>query len=126
MIKILFLYLISLIAGFAFGVFRRVSNQKKTKGVITDLKQKDRNQSGRITYTGIVTYTVNKKEYQVETDFQSSSYHRGKEVIVCYNEDDPRESYVRAAVIVYLFVYILMLLGTALLLKEITIIFSRG
>ena len=33
-------------------------------------------------------------------------------------------SYVRAAVIVYLFVYILMLLGTALLLKEIPIILA--
>ncbi|TAH71524.1 MAG: DUF3592 domain-containing protein [Anaerolineaceae bacterium] len=125
-LEVLFVYFVSLIAGFAFGVFRRVSNQKRTEGVIVDLRQKHRNQSGRTTYTGIVKYEVNGRQYQVETAFQSSSYRRGKKVVVYFNEDDPSDSFVRAAVIVYLFTYFLILLGTIMLLNEAIIYFSRG
>lgn len=124
MLEVLFVYFISLIAGFAFSIFRRVSNPKKTKGIIIDLKQKRRNQSGRTTYTGVVSYSVNGKDYQIETPFQSSSYRKGKKVVVSYNGDDPSDSFVRAAMIVYLFVYLMILIGTIMLVNKAIIYFS--
>lgn len=126
MLKVLSVYLLSLIAGFAYGVFRRLNNQKKTKGIITDLKQKIRNESGRTTYTGVVNYSIDGREYQIESSFQASSYRIGKKVIVYYNEVNPREAFVRAPIIVYLFVYFLILLGTYLLINEAIITFNRG
>ncbi len=126
MYKALFVYLLSLIAGFSYGIFRRVSNQKKITGIITDLKQKYKNQTGRTTYTGIIKYNVSGREYITETSFQAASYRIGKKVVIYYNAENPSESFVRAPIVVYLFVYFLVLLGTILLLKETYIYISRG
>lgn len=116
MSKALFLYLIAFIAGFAFGIFKRVENQKKTKGIIIDLKQNYHNKTGRTTLTAIVSFKANNNEYQIESAFQSSVFHKGKNVVVYYNEKKPCEGFVRAPLIAYLFVYLLFLLGTILLI----------
>ncbi len=119
MLRGLFLYLIALIAGFAFGVFKRVRNQKKVIGVIDSLEQNYSNQSGRITHTAVVKYIVNKKEYMVKTTHQSTSFHNGHKVVVYYNSDNPDESFIRTGIMVYLFVYLLILMGTVLLVNDI-------
>lgn len=110
-------YIIVFIIGVSSGAFKRVPNQRKTKGKIVSLNQKIKTPNKRVTYTAVVAYTVGESTYYVETSCQSSFFRHGQRLTVCYNKLDPSNSFVRTSPSVFICIYLCILAGTALVIS---------
>lgn len=117
----LFMYLVTMVMGFAFGIFKRVPNQYKVKGDIVSLEQNNRVRKSPLTYTAVVAYEVDGKIYNVRSSHQSSFYKVGKRLTVCYNVDKPEESFVKSRFLLYLFLVVSFIIGTMEIIKAILI-----
>ena len=115
----LFMYLISLILCIASGVFKKVPNQRSTKGIITSTEQRQKSHNGMITRTGVVSYVVNGKSYIVKTSYQSSFFRKGKKLTICYNSENPQESFVKTEVLIYIFIIASAIAGTVYIISDI-------
>ncbi|NLI61248.1 MAG: DUF3592 domain-containing protein [Clostridiales bacterium] len=114
----LFLYLIGAILILSFGLGKKVPNQRKTKGIITDITHVHTSGKGKPVYRATVAYSINGKTYEIESGYYSSDYHIGKKIVVLYNEMDPQEGIVRPNMRIVLFAGLLFLAGTYVIIKE--------
>lgn len=106
----------SLIIGLAFGAFRHVPNQVRTKGRIIDLEfEKD-----EIDYTSgsaVALYHAGNKQYVIKTDNRSRSYNKGGTVIVCYNRLRPEEAFIKPKASLYIGMAVFFIAGIFVIIK---------
>jgi phage shock protein PspC (stress-responsive transcriptional regulator) len=120
MIPGLFMVIIFLIIGFASGAFKRVPNQRRVKGVIESVEQRHQTPDDLVTYTGIISYMVNGQRYYTETSYQSSFFRTRKRVWVCFDEQNPGNSFVQPSIIIYAFMFMISLTGIAVFFNELS------
>lgn len=83
--------------GFAItGSFKRVPNQKTTKGQVVSRERGDLDSDGW-RYVAIVHFVVNNNDYFVRSKWKSgkAGFYIGKQYPVAYNEKNPQEALVR-------------------------------
>lgn len=114
-----FLYIVGLILGFASGAFKRVPNQQKVKGRIESFEQQIKTPNEKLTRTAIVSYLVNRETYQVKTTYQSSFYQSDKALTVCYDANNPQNSFVRTGAVIRLLVAACFVAGTVVLFLDL-------
>lgn len=118
-VPVLFCLLCALILGVFGGVFKRIPNKQKTIGTIKKLEQRIKTPNDRVTYTAVVSYTVDGKEYYIRTPYQSSFFRIGGKLTVYYDRFNPENSKVRVGFVVYLlmwaFVFLAILLASGVL-----------
>lgn len=113
-----FLFVVGLVIGMASGAFKRVPNQRKTRGWIVDYEQHIKTPNDHITKTLVIAYEVDGKTYQVRTSYQSSFFDLMKTMIVCYDANDPGNAFVRTGLVLRLIIAACFVGGTAVLLHD--------
>ena len=124
MVEAIFLYVLFFILALSTGVFKKVPNQTKTKGIICDLEQRNKVRRSIQSYTAIVSYTVRGKQYFINSRYQSSFFKKGKTITVLYDDENPEISYIRSSFLLYLIVIISFLFATFILIKNILSFFA--
>lgn len=110
------------IINLASGAFRKVPNEHKVKGRIDYLEQRYKSHKRMVSRTAIVLYDVEGRIYNVETSYQSSFFQPGQKLVVCYDAENPQNSFVRAGIIIYIFMYASLIVGTVYIVKDIIVL----
>ena len=115
----IFLYVLAIIIGLAFGVFQHVPNQRKTVGTIESLEYQSKDSENTPTYTVVVAYIVDGVTYFVKSSYQSSSFQKKKKMVVYYNSEIPQQGFIRTQIEIYVFIVTIIGIGTILIIRGI-------
>ena len=110
---------ISVIIGFSSGAFKKVPNQRRTKGTIESLEQNNKVRKDISTHTGIVSYEVEGKPYTIKTSHQSSFFVRGKQQVVCYDAENPQNAFVKVGIMIQLLMLASTIAGVFWIINDI-------
>ncbi len=119
MLKGIFMCLISVIIGFSSGAFKKVPNQRRTKGTIDSLEQNNTMRKDISSHTGIVSYEVEGKGYTIKTSHQSSFFVRGKKQVVCYDAENPQNAFIKVGMMIQLLMAASTIAGVFWMIEDI-------
>ncbi len=114
----LVVFVVAVFAAVLTGIFKRVKNQKTTTGTIVSLECK--NETGESSkFYAYVEYEVRGSLYIVKSRNRSTAYHTGQKLKVAYNQENPKESFIKPKFEDYVVVIVLIAIAIYITIQSV-------